>query len=209
MKKRIPYLLHHGMRALMVLAFLFFVLTGNWFNAFNTVLIFLLMMAPSVLKKRYDFYLPFELEVAIVAFIFVSVFIGSLQNYFQKFPLMDAIIHFHSGILLGIVGFVLVYVLNDQKNKKLELSPGFISFFAVTFSIAMGAVWEIFEFFMDTFFAFNLQESGIPDTMGDIIVNAIGAVIVGVLGYLCNTAAYIYRGYFFFWGGISYVVEDS
>lgn len=182
--KRLTFLLYYGMRGLMILAFLLFLLSNDWMDAFNTALIFLLMLVPSILKKRYDVYLPFELDVAIVGFIFLTLFLGARGNYYERFPFWDDILHLQSGLLLGIVGFVLVYILNGQKTRALELSPGFISFFAVTFSVAISVMWEIYEYVIDLSFGFNMQKSGLPDTMGDLIVNAIGALVVGILGYI-------------------------
>lgn len=177
-------LLYYGMRILVVFAFLSFLFLGDWIDAVNTALIFLLMMVPSFLKNKYRVYLPLELDLAIVAFIFFTLFLGSLRDFYELFPLWDTILHFQSGILLGIVSFVLVYILNEQKTKKLELSPGFISFFAITFSLAISVVWEIYEYTVDTFLGFNMQESGLPDIMGDLIFNAIGALIVALVGYI-------------------------
>ena len=50
--------------------------------------------------------------------------------------------------------------------------------------MAIAVVWEIFEYSMDTFLGTNMQKSGLVDTMEDLIVATIGAVTVGVLGYL-------------------------
>ena len=36
---------------------------------------------------------------------------------------------------------------------------------------------------MDRFFGLNMQKSGLVDTMGDIIVNDIGALFASLLGY--------------------------
>ena len=36
---------------------------------------------------------------------------------------------------------------------------------------------------MDWFFNFNMQKSGLVDTMTDLIVNTIGSLIAAVLGY--------------------------
>lgn len=181
---RLTLYLYYSIRGLVAVAFVLFLVFGNWIDAFNTALIFLVMMAPAVLKDRFSVYLPFGLEVAIVTFVFTTLFLGSLQDYYEKFALWDGVLHFQSGILLGIVGFVLVYTLNEQSTKKIYLSPGFISFFAVTFSLAVSVVWEIYEYTFDILLGYNMQESGLPDTMGDMIVNAIGALIVGLLGYL-------------------------
>ena len=83
-----------------------------------------------------------------------------------------------------MIGFVLVYLLNQSQSKHIHLSPGFISFFAVSFSALMSVLWEIFEFAVDSLLGFNMQESGIPDTMGDFIVNLLGALVVAVFGYV-------------------------
>lgn len=171
------------MRGLLVLAFVLFLVFGSWVDAFSTFFIFFLMTLPSVLKEKYRFYLPIELEVVIVAHIFLTLFLGSIRNFYERFTLWDGILHFQSGLLLGVVGFILVYILNTKSTKKLALSPGFVSLFAVTFSLAISVVWEIYEYAMDLWFGFHMQESGLPDTMGDFIVNTIGALIVAVIGY--------------------------
>ncbi|MFC1731825.1 hypothetical protein ACFL6I_16020 [candidate division KSB1 bacterium] len=176
--------LYYGIRVLVALAFVSFLFLGDWTDAFNTALILILMVVPSFLKNKYSVYFPLELDLAIVTFIFFTLFLGSLRDFYELFPLWDGVLHFQSGILLGIVGFVLIYVLNEQKTKRLELTPGFISFFAITFSLAISVVWEIYEYIVDTFFGFNMQETGLPDTMGDLIVNAVGALIVGLVGYV-------------------------
>ncbi|MGM0404451.1 MAG: hypothetical protein ACQEQN_12110 [Thermodesulfobacteriota bacterium] len=55
-------------------------------------------------------------------------------------------------------------------------------------AVAIGTFWEIFEFFMDQLFGFNMQKpmmgdpSGLTDTMWDMIVNAIGAFIISFTG---------------------------
>lgn len=56
----------------------------------------------------------------------------------------------------------------------------------MTFCVAMtvGAVWEIFEFTMDMTFGLNMQKSGLPDTMGDLIIDAVGSAIASLTGYL-------------------------
>ena len=62
--------------------------------------------------------------------------------------------------------------------------------------MTMGMLWEIYEFSVDYFFGTNMQkfalEGGVPkvgqealmDTMKDIIVDTVGALVMSVLGYL-------------------------
>jgi uncharacterized membrane protein YjdF len=53
----------------------------------------------------------------------------------------------------------------------------------------MGTLWEIFEFTADSLFGSDMQkhmlgdQSGLTDTMWDLIVDAVGALIISVLGY--------------------------
>ena len=51
------------------------------------------------------------------------------------------------------------------------------------FALAIGAMWEVFEFAMDQSFGTNMQKSGLDDTMGDLIVDMGGALIGAGSGY--------------------------
>jgi len=77
----------------------------------------------------------------------------------------------------------LVYVLNEKEDIELDLHPKFIAFFAFIFAMGMGSVWEIFEFSMDQLFGMNMQKSGLVDTMWDLIVYGVGALIISILGW--------------------------
>ena len=55
--------------------------------------------------------------------------------------------------------------------------------FALAFSVAIGAVWEIFEFAMDSIFGLNMQKSGLVDTMWDLIVDTLGATVIAAMGF--------------------------
>jgi hypothetical protein len=67
---------------------------------------------------------------------------------------------------------------------KLKASPFLIAIFSFAFGLAIGALWEIFEYAMDTWFGLNMQKSGLRDTMADLIVDAIGAGVASVTGYI-------------------------
>jgi len=56
-------------------------------------------------------------------------------------------------------------------------------YFFFFFAVAIGAVWEIFEFSRDQIFGFIMQKSGLIDTMWDLIVDSAGALIASISGY--------------------------
>ena len=174
-----------GMRVLVGVAALGFAWERDWASVFATLLIAALMFVPPLLKEYYKVYLPFALEFGIVAFIFLTLFLGWIEQFYDRIPLWDAFLHFQSGLLLGATGYVLVYILNEQHTRKLSLSPGFVTFFATTFSITVGVLWEIFEFVADTISTTTYwQGNDLGDTMYDLIANAVGTLIVGIVGYI-------------------------
>lgn len=154
-----------------------------WLNTFLITGILLLTLLPMVLRKRFAVYLPPEFELLAILFIFASLFLGEIRGYYAKFIWWDVVLHTGSGLLLGIMGFLLVYLLNQEEKIELHMKPNFVALFSFVFAVAMGAVWEIFEFAVDSLFGFNMQKSGLIDTMWDLIVDTLGALVIAMLGY--------------------------
>ncbi len=161
----------------------------QWLNAVITIGIIIISLFPILLAKKFHVHVPAIFQLLAIAFVFASVFLGEVHGYYTKFWWWDIALHTGSGFLLGIIGFLLVYLLNENETIHLQMMPGFVAFFAFMFALGMGGLWEIFEFSMDQIFGFNMQKpmfgdhSGLTDTMYDLIVDAIGALIVSVLGY--------------------------
>jgi uncharacterized membrane protein len=149
----------------------------------ETLVILIITFLPLLLPKRYKVHVPFEFETLAILFIFLALFFGEVLDFYNRYWWWDLFLHAWSGFLLGIAGFVLVYVLNENENINFDLSPGFIALFACLFGIGIGTVWEIFEFAMDQLFGLNMQKSGLMDTMWDLIVDTVGAIVIAVLGY--------------------------
>ncbi len=49
--------------------------------------------------------------------------------------------------------------------------------------MALGGFWEIIEFAIDSSFGTHMQLNSLADTMGDLIVDATGALLVSVAAY--------------------------
>jgi hypothetical protein len=111
------------------------------------------------------------------------LFLGEVRGYYARFWWWDVLLHIGAGFLLGILGFLLVHVLNEKEEIELHMKPGFVALFSFMFAMGLGAVWEIFEFAMDQGFGLNMQKSGLVDTMWDLIVDGVGALIISVLGW--------------------------
>ena len=86
-----------GMRIVVAVAAVVYAVQGDWSDALATALVFLLMFVPMIMRRRFHVYLPFALELGIVAFIFLSLFFGDIQNYYDSLPAWDKLLHFQSG----------------------------------------------------------------------------------------------------------------
>lgn len=161
----------------------------QWLNVVIITGIIILSLYPVFLAKQFHLRIPTEFQLLTIGFVFAAVFLGEVHGYYTRFWWWDIVLHANSGFLLGIIGFLLVYVLNESERIDLHMRPGFVAFFAFLFAIGMGALWEIFEFSMDSLFGMNMQKpmfgdySGLTDTMWDLIVDALGGLIISILGY--------------------------
>ncbi|MBN2880883.1 hypothetical protein JXM83_02410 [Candidatus Woesearchaeota archaeon] len=168
---------------IMSLSIIGLILERNFLGASAVFGIIILMALPYLFSKRFKVIFPAEFNIAVLLFIFAAVFLGKIHSYYTKFWWWDIILHTSSGLILGVFGFGLIYVLNNTKEFNVNLSPFFSSLFAVSFAVFVGVIWEIFEFGIDQLFNTGLQIS-LSNTMWDLIVDTGGAILVAISGYL-------------------------
>jgi hypothetical protein len=174
-----------AIQALMAIGLALFAWRHDWENVFLTALVIALTMLPGFISRKYHVYIPPEFQLIAVAFVFLSLFLGSARDFYYRFWWWDIVLHTGSGFLLGIVGWISLFLMNQTDRLPAGIKPGFLCFFAVTFAVFLGVIWEIFEFIVDRIApAVNMQsnETGVVDTMHDLIVDTFGAVIVAAMG---------------------------
>jgi len=163
--------------------------SGQWGTTATTAAIILLTLTPLIMKRRLGVFILPEFELMAITFIFAALFLGEIQGYYARYWWWDIALHTSSGSLLGIIGFLLVHILNEQEEIDIHMKPAFVAFFAFLFAVGLGTIWEIFEFSMDQFFGLNMQKamfgdpSGLTDTMWDLIVDTLGAIVISIMGY--------------------------
>ena len=154
------------------------------------------MLLPGLLRRRLDLIIPSNMLVLYALFLYCAIYLGEVRSFYYTVPYWDTILHTFSGAMLGALGFSVINFLNKTDRVPMNLSPIFVVFFAFCFAVTMGVVWEIYEFTADGILGTNMQkfgtESGIPfpgrealiDTMQDLIVDSIGALVMSALGYV-------------------------
>jgi len=158
------------------------------------------MFLPSMLVHKLNFDLPQPAVIAYFIFIYCAIFLGETRAFYHRFPLWDDFLHFFSGGMLALLGFIIVDTLNKQKKIQVTLSPLFVALFAFCFALSIGALWEIWEFAFDSMLGLNMQrftmESGetligraaLSDTMHDLIVDTVAAFGVSAVCYFALKA---------------------
>lgn len=193
--ERLHRVLLIGMLAVMGLESVGLAVTRQFQSAATVAGIMALIASPLVLRRRLSLRVPYAFQILVVVFVFAALFLGEVREYYDRFPWWDSVLHLGSGLLLGILGFLMIYLLNEDERIDLSVRPAFMALFAFCFALAAGALWEIFEFGMDRLFGANMQkpmlgdESGLTDTMTDLMLDAGGGLAISLYGW-----AYMRRG---------------
>jgi hypothetical protein len=82
---------------------------------------------------------------------------------------------------MGLIGFLLVYIF--YSTRRIRMAPLYVALVSFGFAVTIGTLWEIFEFTMDWLVNSNMQKSGLVDTMTDLMMDALGALLAALLGY--------------------------
>ena len=177
-----------------VVAGLISLFLARWSLAFVSLFTLALSLTPPILASRWSLTLPVPFLFATTLFFIGSIFLGEAFDFYERLWWWDLALHGFSAVGFGLSGFLFVFMLFE--GDRFAAPPLAISF--ITFCVAMtiGAIWEIFEYGMDITFGMNMQKSGLDDTMGDLIIDAIGASVASLTGYLYlirNSAGYLGR----------------
>ena len=189
-RKGLNIFISNLIRVLLILIFIRGWLVGDHSQDPIIIITFILTYYPSILERKFGVYLPKRLQLIITLFIFAAQILGEIGDFYEKISWWDTMLHTISGVILGLAGFLFVYLLNEKGNKNVNLSPKFVIIFAFCLALTMGVFWEFFEFGADRLFGYNMQKFRMPgeavrvDTMCDLIVDTIGAIVACIGGYI-------------------------
>lgn len=153
----------------------------QWLVAFNGAFVLLLSFAPAIIERRLRVPLPVELTLITCIFLFASFALGEVRDFYEKIWWWDLALHGLSALTVGIIGFLGIYVF--YMTRRIRVAAGWVATITFALAVSVGTIWEIFEFLMDWYFGFNMQKSGLTDTMTDLMINGAGAAIAAGIGY--------------------------
>ena len=151
---------------------------------------------PRLLARALSINLPGGLYIAYMLFIWGAIFLGEFAFLYYRIAAWDTVMHLYSAALLSLLGLSLPRLLTGA-----EISPVLTVVISLGFSTFIGVLWEIYEFTFDGLLGLNMQKfayhvggaekllpfvgrAALADTMGDLIVDLVGATVVSVWAYI-------------------------
>ena len=135
------------------------------------------LFIPKIVRKLFKIKISDAMELVYVVFIIFAQLLGSVVNLYNTVWWYDLFAHFISGVLTAILSLVIMDWLGvyKQKNKLFNV------LFMICFTLMIASLWEFCEYTFDTFFGMNVQhniETGVNDTMQDMLIAFLGSIIV-------------------------------
>ncbi|MGX7172567.1 hypothetical protein [Enterococcus ratti] len=155
----------------------------------------LLIFLPQIVKKLTKLCIPDAIVLFYWFFLFISVFLGTGMHLISIVSFWDKILHAVSPMVLTALGYGLIGLLLKEAPIS-KTSPWLFLLFGFAFAGVCGVFWEFWEFLCDQFLGMNLQRfassngtvfvgrAALMDTMGDLLTNTIGALLMGIFTWL-------------------------
>ena len=151
------------------------------YNGLLVLAAFLLPAVPQVLYRLCHLRPVYLLEIVFDGFVLAAVSFASLFGGYELIPCWDKILHFLSGFLFAVLGTA-VYFAN-KPGHALDPADAFnASLYTWMFAMMSAVLWEIWEYIVSFSGADPQQvaQTGVGDTMTDIIVCTLGGLITAV-----------------------------
>ncbi|VEU80336.1 hypothetical protein [Haploplasma axanthum] len=167
---------------------------GPYSVLINASFIIIITFLPAILEKI-NIKISNGLYYFIISSFMTGLIGGVVFKLYRKLKYVDTLVHFANGALITIIAFSLIKLEVQNWSKHIVV----ILVVSVMFSITIGTIWEIYEFVADLLTDGNMQryrdvvteidfvgQKALVDTMRDIIVDTLGAILASSVLYLSN-----------------------
>lgn len=132
---------------------------------------------PYILGKIFKIKIDNKLKFIYILFVFCAHFLGATVELYNKISWYDKLCHTLSGVLTSYGALLMLTIIKNCsiKNKCFNI------IYMICITLAVASLWEIFEYSSNILFGGDAQkvvETGVNDTMQDIIVAFIGSLFV-------------------------------
>ncbi len=137
---------------------------------------------PAIMEKLFGTRPRAEMQIIILLIIYGMLFIGEVRGLHQSAWWWGILINLFAAIALGFIGLTIISFLTEA--EIIDTSPFMTVLLSFSLAFAMSGLIEIIQYFIDNMFGFTLQLIGTGNTARDLMINAIGAIVVSFGGYI-------------------------
>ncbi|MEG2353931.1 MAG: hypothetical protein RSB70_04750 [Clostridium sp.] len=129
------------------------------------------------LNKQMSSLVDDNLFIVLNLFMLFASVLGSGFGFYN-INYYDDFLHLWSGFIAVSAGLSILRVTNNN----LPTTKIFAIVFLVVFGLAIGSIWEIYEYLMDMVVKTNMQAGGLVDSMIDMMDGFLGSsIMIGIL----------------------------
>ena len=165
--------------ALLNTIYLIITLVGKFDSNILVCLSYYVLVVLPIILRKLKININDIIELLYLLFIILACLMGSIMHFYGMIDCFDSIVHYISGILTALLGFI--FLIRFNKFKKNDYIFNVLYMIFVTLAVA--ALWEIFEFSADSILGGDAQKvltTGVADTMKDIICALLGSILVAI-----------------------------
>lgn len=192
------FILYAVLRLLVLGVMIAQIFNKNYENVFLCILTLILFFVPSFIELNLKVDIPDALEGIILLFIFAAEILGEIRAYYITYPYWDTMLHTLNGFLAAAIGFSmtigviweffefgmdLFFGLDMQKDTILnQITSVMLDPAGGNHPVRISGITSVAVNGQELGFSGYL-DIGLFDTMKDLLVNFIGAVVFSVFGY--------------------------
>lgn len=136
------------------------------------------------IANRKNIVLPSSFQSITLTFVILAQYLGEIKNFYQIFWWWDLLLHAIFGSYAVIIA---LYLIRGTIRKRQEITKQrftlFAIIFAFSFSVALGILWELFEFMGDYLLKTSMVKGGPEDTSTDLLIKVLAAFITSIICY--------------------------
>jgi membrane-associated HD superfamily phosphohydrolase len=123
-------------------------------------------------------------QLISLLFILLAQYFGQIKKFYLIFSWWDLLLHAIFGGYAVLIALHLIQgIIIKEKEVTKERFTIFTVIFAFSFSIALGTLWEMFEFVGDYLFKTTMVKGGLEDIASDLLIKILSAFITSIICY--------------------------
>ena len=155
---------------------------GMW-GALTGLSSFAFLLIPPVASWLFRFRRSYLVDSVLLIFIFLAFDLGVALRWYHIFEYYDLLMHGLSGFVFTLLGLCALLYLREDKSTPFGKDGWLNAVGSLSISALIACVWEIGEFIVYKITGSDVQrvlETGVDDTMEDIIICLAGSLIMAL-----------------------------